>query len=198
LEDDVGKLMCWMQMSVDGFIEGPNREFDWPVFKKEMSSYALEQIATAGTFLYGRVVWEVMAGYWPTADKQPSSTDYDIAYAEIWRNTPKVVFSRSLDSAEWNTRVISDNLREEVMKLKEDSDKDLVLFGGADIASTLTRLGLIDEYRLFVHPVVLGDGTPLFKDTDRLGLRLLEACTLDSAVVLHRYARAARRLHTDG
>lgn len=190
----MGKLMCWMQVSIDGFIEGPNGEFDWPVFKGDMASYGLEQIEGVGTFLYGRVVWEVMEGYWPTADQQPSSTDYDARYAPIWRSTPKIVFSRSLEKADWNTRVIRENIPEEVADLKERSDKDLVLFGGADIASTLTGLGLIDEYRLFVHPVVLGGGKPLFQGVDRFNLRLLEARTLDSAVVLHRYEPAARRL----
>ena len=189
----MAKLMCWMQMSIDGFIEGPNGEFDWPVFKKEMSAYAIEEIEPVGTFLYGRVVWDVMVGYWPTADEQPSATDYDVKYAELWRRTPKVVFSKTLKQADWNTRIVGESIAEEITELKERSSKDLVLFGGAEIASALTRLGLIDEYRLFVHPVVLGGGKPLFQNSDRLNLRLIEARTLDRAVVLHRYEPASRR-----
>lgn len=122
----MANLMCWMQLSVDGFIEGPNREFDRPVLKNDMSSYALDEIRSAGTFLYGRVVWDVMSGYWPTADQQPSSGDYDVAYAEIWGNTPKIVFSKTFEKADWNTRVVSDDIAGEVGKLKQEPTKDLV------------------------------------------------------------------------
>src|SRR5690606_29998756 len=109
-----------------------------------------------GAFLYGRRVWEVMASFWPTADEDPAATRGTIEYARLWRPMPKVIFSRSLETTEWNSRVVNDDIPGAVSRLKAETDKDVALFGGAEIAWEFMRLGLIDEYQLFVHPVVLG------------------------------------------
>ena len=185
------KVILWMQRSVDGYIEGPNRAFDWPIVREELHKYLNDQARALDTFLYGRRVYELMASFWPTADRNPSSTEQTVEFSRIWKPMPKIVFSRTLEHAEWNTRVVRENVGEEIARLKGQPGKDMALFGGADIAATFMRLGLIDEYRLFVHPVVLGGGTPLFGELDnRINLRLVEARTFAPGVVLLRYQRA--------
>lgn len=184
-------VILWMHQSVDGFFEGPNHEFDWPIVYPALQRHFIDQQRAVGAFLYGRRVYEMMAGYWPTADVNPASPE-DAEYGRIWKEKPKIVFSKTLDQAGWGTRVIKENIAEEIATLKAQSDGDLVLYGGADIASTFIKLGLIDEYHIFVHPVVLGGGTPLFPAlTERIKLTLVEARTFDPGVVLHRYQRAS-------
>ncbi|GGL46737.1 dihydrofolate reductase family protein [Planomonospora parontospora] len=183
-------LTVWMQMSLDGYTEGPHGEFDWPVVEPEVLGYFVDLASRFDTFLFGRKVYEMMAGYWPTADRQDSSTDYERAYAPIWRDTPKIVFSETLQHARWNTTVINGDLAAEVTRLKQQPGKGLVLFGGSQIAHELMDLGLVDEYRLFIHPTALGAGRPLF-GAGRTDLTLADARTFDNAVVhLHYRTRA--------
>jgi dihydrofolate reductase len=187
------KLSLWMQVSLDGFAQGPAGEFDWPVVDDELKEYFVDLAGEFDTFLFGRKVYELMAEYWPTADTQSWSADYERRYAPIWRDTSKIVFSKTLERAGWNTEVVGENIAEQITKLKEEPGKGLVLFGGADMAATFIRLGLIDEYRLFVHPVVLGGGTPLFPAfDDRVSLRLAQTRTFDSAVVHVHYQREGK------
>jgi dihydrofolate reductase len=186
----MGKVIYWVHQSVDGFIEGPNGEFDWPVMGPELSAYSLGLTDRAGAFLYGRKVWEMMSWYWPRAESI-SKDPHDLAFAPVWRRTPKVVFSRTLDAAEFDARVIGGDLAEQVAALKAESGGDLLLTGGSGAAAALTDLGLIDEYQIIVHPVVLGGGRPVFPPKDRLALRLVESRTFDSASVLLRYERAS-------
>ncbi len=186
------KLIHFVHVSVDGFIEGPNGQFDWPVLGPQLSAYSLELTSRADTFLYGRVVWEMMAGFWPRAESL-STDPHDLAFAPIWRKTSKIVFSTTLRNADWNTRVINGDLAGEVTALKQQPGGDMVLFGGARLAAALTRLGLIDEYHIVVHPVVLGGGTPLFLEPEnRINLQLIESRTFDSQSVLLRYRPAQR------
>jgi dihydrofolate reductase len=186
----VRKIIYLVHESVDGFIEGPNGEFDWPAMGPELSAYSLDLNSRVDTFLYGRVVWDMMVGFWPHAESM-SDDEHDLTFAPIWRETPKVVFSRNLEKADWNTRVISENVDAELTALKSQPGKDLLLIGGSSLAATLTELALIDEYHIVVHPVVLGGGKPLFqKPTDRINLQLIEARTFDSRAVLLRYLRA--------
>jgi dihydrofolate reductase len=182
-------LIYWVHSSLDGHIDGPNGEFDWPAMGPELSAYSHEMNERVDTFLYGRAVWDMMSSYWPHAEST-STDEHDLTFAPIWRRTPKIVFSRTLREADWNTRVIGDNLAEEVAALKQAPGKDLLLNGGSDLASTFTRLGLIDEYQVVVHPVVLGGGKPLFREpAERLNLELVESRTFDSRTVLLRYRR---------
>ena len=183
------KIILMMSVSLDGFIEGPHRELDWQLVDDELHGHFNEQLGAMGAFLDGRVTYELMAGFWPTADADPSSTGPVVEFARIWREMPKIVYSRSLERVDWNTTVVREVVADDVMVLKAQPGKDLVL-GGADLAATFIRHDLIDEYRLYVHPVVIGRGKPLFPASDaRINLRLAETRTFGNGVVLLRYQR---------
>ena len=190
----MGTIVLWMQLSLDGFTAGPHGEFDWPVIGPQVQQYFNDELRGASTFMYGRRVYEMMAGFWPTAEETLAGSPLHVEYARIWKPMPKLVFSRTLKAASWNTTVVNSDLPGGMAKLRQSDDARHVLFGGADIASSFMRLDLIDEYRLFIHPVALGAGTSLFGGLDsRLGLQLEEERTFDDAVVHVRYGRTARR-----
>lgn len=180
-----------MNVSVDGFVETPDRALDWGIVDEEVHTFFNDQAREADAFLYGRRMYELMSGYWPTADADASAPPYEIEFARIWKATPKVVFSKSLDHVEWNARLVKGDIADEVSKLKaQPPGKDLFV-SGATIASALIRLGLVDEFRPVVHPVVLGAGTPFLPTLDRpLELRLVETRTFGSGVIYLRYERA--------
>ena len=178
-----------MSVSLDGFFEGPDRELDWQLVDDELHGHFNEELRSMGAFLDGRVTFELMAGFWPTADSDPSSTRSMVEFAGIWRDMPKIVYSRTLERAEWNTTIVRDVIVDEVLELKAQPGGDLAL-GGADLAATFMHLDLIDEYRLYVHPVVIGRGKPLFPSSDaRISLELAETRTFGNGVVLLRYRR---------
>jgi dihydrofolate reductase len=177
------KVIMWNLVTLDGFFEGPKSwEIDWHdyVWGEELERLSLEQSKSIGMLLFGRVTYEGMAGYWQTQKGE---------IADFMNEVPKVVFSRTLSKAEWNhTRLVRDQAEEEITRLKKQPGKDLFIFGSANLSSTLTQAGLIDEYRLCVAPVVLGGGNPLFKASPaRLRLKLLEARPLKSGGVILRY-----------
>jgi len=183
------KIILMMSVSLDGFFEGPNREIDWHMVDDELHRHVNEQLSAMGAFLSGRVTYELMAGVWPTADSDPSSTEPMVEFARIWRDMPKIVYSRTLERADWNTTVVREVVVEEVMELKAQPGGDLVL-GGADLAASFMRHDLIDEYRLYLHPVVIGQGRPLFQRSDaKIDLRLAETRSFGNGVVLLRYQR---------
>lgn len=183
------KIILMTSVSLDGFIEGPNRELDWHMVDDELHGHFNEELGAMGAFLNGRVTYELMASFWPTADTNPESTGPMVEFARIWRDMPKFVFSRTLERADWNTTVMRDVVPAELQELKAQAAGDLVL-GGADLAATFMRHDLIDEYRLYVHPVVIGQGKPLFRTPDaRIALRLAETRPFGNGVVLLRYAR---------
>jgi dihydrofolate reductase len=187
------RIIYWVHISVDGHISGPNGEFDWPAMSDELSEYSHAMNEHVDTFLYGRVVWEMMSSFWPNAESI-SDHPHDIYFAPIWRAMPKVVVSRTLQSADWNARIIGENLEEEIRALKDQPGKDILLTGGSGLAASLTDLGLIDEYRIAVHPVVLGGGPRSFPEgKERLNFKLVDSRTFDSRVVLLHYTR----LHGD-
>ena len=180
------KVIYSMFVSLDGFIAGPNKELDWHIIDEELHRFVNDQERAIGTYLYGRRMYEVMS-YWQTADTNPSSPAHVIEYARIWQSIPKIVFSKTLKQVGPNAKLVEDNIAEEIAKLKEQPGKDMAL-GGAGIASTFMRLGLIDEYGLYVHPVIIGDGTPMFPALDnKINLRLIETRKFGSGVVLLRY-----------
>lgn len=184
------KIIFWVHTSADGYICGPNGEFDWPAIGPELFAYSEALTERVDTFIYGRVVWEMMASYWPTAD-ETSTDSHDVNYAPVWRSTPKIVFSNTLEKADWDARVIGGDLAEQVGEMKRQPGKDLLLTGGAELPGALTDLGLIDEYHVVVHPVVLGGGKPLFPARDeRVNLRLVDSRTFDAKTVLLHYQRA--------
>jgi dihydrofolate reductase len=183
------KLIYSMGVSLDGFIAGPDGEIDWSAPDEELHRFHNQQAREVGAELYGRRLYEAMR-YWETAEENPSAPEHELEFARIWKDTPKIVFSKTLEKVEGNARLVRDNVAEEVARLKEEPGKHLAV-GGAGLASTFMKLGLIDEYRLFVSPVVLGGGTPYFPALDeRINLELLETRTFGSRVVYLRYQRA--------
>jgi dihydrofolate reductase len=158
----VRKIITMMSVSLDGFFEGPNHELDWHLINEELHTHFNEELGAMGAFLDGRVTYELMAEYWPTADEDPESSPPVAEFARIWRDMPKIVYSRTLERADWNSTVVREVVVEEIQDLKAQPGGDLML-GGADLTATFMRHDLIDEYRLYVHPVVIGQGNPVFQ-----------------------------------
>jgi dihydrofolate reductase len=186
----MGNIVLMMSISADGFIEGPDRDIDWHLVDDELHRHFNEVLAAMGAFLSGRVTYELMAGFWPTADADPDSPPPMAEFSGIWRDTPKVVYSRTLERADWNTTVVHEVDPDEVRRLAARTVGDLAL-GGADLAAAFRRHDLIDEYRVYVHPVAIGRGKPLFEPVDtRTDLRLAETRTFGNGVVLLHHRRA--------
>jgi dihydrofolate reductase len=170
-------------MSLDGSFEGPNHEFDWFAPDEEFFSYAKEMLRSVDTILFGRATYEYMAAYWPAALRDE--------IADQMNGLPKFVVSRTLQKTEWNnSSLLTGNLAQEISKLKQRPGKDIVILGSAMLASSLLQMGLIDEYRVIVAPLLLGRGNPLFKDV-RQGIKLKLAGTkvLSSGVIVLYYQK---------
>ncbi|MFE9693771.1 dihydrofolate reductase family protein [Micromonospora sp. NPDC005806] len=180
------KVIVWMSISLDGFIEGPGGELDWHRVDDELHQHFNDELRTKGAFLDGRRTYELMAAYWPTADQDPGASAPTREFAGIWRDMPKVVYSRTLDRADWNATVVREVVPEEVRALKEQPGGDLVV-GGADLAAAFRRLGLVDEWQIYLHPVVVGGGKRLFPAGTRLDLELAESRRFGNGVVLLHY-----------
>ena len=184
------RIVVMMSVSLDGFFAGPDGELDWHLVDDEVHTHFNEVLGAMSAFLDGRVTYELMAGYWPTADVDPQSSAPEVEFARIWRDMPKLVYSRTLERADWNTTIVRDVDPEEVRRLAAEPGGDMAL-GGADLADTFRRLDLVDEYRLYVHPVLLGRGRQLFGPADApTDLRLMETRTFGNGVVLLRHERA--------
>ncbi len=183
------KLIYFTMASLDGFIEGPDHTIDWVIVDEELHRYVNEREREIGAYLYGRRMYELMQSYWPTADTQ-SNLAFEVEFSRIWKQIPKIVFSRTLERVEGNARLVRGDVIEEVTRLKEQPGNDIEV-GGAELAATLIRAGFVDEYRIYVQPVILGAGTPMFSALDRaIHLRLVESHTFGSGVVFVRYQRA--------
>jgi dihydrofolate reductase len=184
----VRKIVVSTSVSLDGFMEGPEHDISWHRVDEELHAYFNERLASMSVFLDGRVTHELMAGFWPTADEDPDASPVEVEFARIWRDKPKIVFSSTFEDTRWNTTVKREVDPEEIRELKARPGGDMVV-GGADLVDTFRRLGLIDEYQIYVHPVLVGAGTPYFKGTDGLSaLDLVETRTFGNGVVLLRYA----------
>jgi dihydrofolate reductase len=189
------RVILAMQMTLDGFSTGPNGEMDYlPPFNDEKSWKDLHeemwnQLRSADTFLLGRVTYQIWEKYWPAAATSPSSTKNDIEFSKFADKTQKIVFSKTLEKAEWqNTRLVKENIAEEIARMKQQPGKNMVVAGGAGIAQTFIRLGLIDEYLVTVHPVILGIGKPLFGNLgDKIKLKLVGTKTFNTGAVELRY-----------
>jgi dihydrofolate reductase len=178
-----------MNLSLDGFVEGPDGSFGWSRPDEEVHRFHNQQASDLSAFLYGRRMYETMAG-WQTADEDPSAPDYVVEFARIWKDKPKIVFSTTLATAGANCRLVRGDIAAELASLKEQPGGDLGV-SGPGLASTLARLGMIDEYRLVVFPILVGSGKPYFPVLDRaVRLRLLETRTFRSGAVYLRYQRA--------
>jgi dihydrofolate reductase len=179
-----------MLVSLDGFIEAPNGDLSWSYPDQELHQHFNDQERAIDINLYGRGLYENMASFWPTADENPSAPQVEKEYARIWRDMPKIVFSRTLAQVGWNSRLVRGDIADEVNKLKEQPGKDLSV-GGAGLAATFMQLGLIDEYWLYLHPVVLGGGKPMFQALrDKITLQFVETRQFGHGVVLLRYQRS--------
>lgn len=168
-------------MSLDGFFEDHNRKLDWFVPDEEFFEYARDMLGSLDTILFGRITYEHMAAYWPSAPKDE--------IADKMNSLPKIVFSRTLKKAEWNNcRLVRNDIAAEVVKLKQQPGKDMVILGSATLASSLLQQGLIDEYRVILNPVLIGKGNPLFKAIkQRLRLKLQNSKLLSSGVIVLYY-----------
>ncbi|MET9319639.1 dihydrofolate reductase family protein [Streptomyces sp. NPDC003038] len=183
------KIILMMSVSLDGFIEGPERQIDWHLVDDELHQHFNDELRSMGGFLHGRVTYELMARFWPTADADPESPPPMAEFAGIWRSMPKYVYSRTLREAGWNSTIVRDVVPAEVAALKASEGGDLVL-GGAGLAAAFLRHDLVDGYRIYVHPVRIGRGTPLFPPSDtRTPLRLEGTRAFGNGVVQLRYGR---------
>jgi len=182
------KVFLFNMITLDGFFEGPNQDISWHNVDDEFNEFAIEQLKEIDTLLFGRVTYQMMASYWPT---EVAISD-DPVVAGLMNSLPKTVFSKTLDKAEWsNTRLVNSNAAEEVSKLKQQPGKEIAIFGSSDLAVTLAERGLIDEYRIIINPVFLGEGTPLLKGiTGKMNLNLLKSRMFKSGNVLLYYAPA--------
>ena len=183
------KIVVMLSVSLDGMFEGPRHELDWQIVDDELHSYFNAQLCQMSAFLDGRRTYELMASFWPTADKDPASTAPMVEFSRIWRDMPKYVYSRTLDKADWNTTIVREVNADAVKALKSQPGGNMAV-GGADLAAEFLRLDLIDEYWLYVNPIVLGSGRPLFPKLERpVKLRLEETREFSSGVVLLRHSR---------
>lgn len=183
------KAIWTMSVSVDGYMEGPNRDIDWHLVDDELHRHMNEWLGRAGAFLEGRVTYELMEDFWPTADQEPDAPPPIVEFARIWRDMPKVVYSRTLERVGPNATIVRDVVPADVLALKAEPGGDLVV-GGGDLGAEFVRHDLIDEYRLYVHPVVIGRGTPMLRPSDsKVPLSLVETHTFGNGVVLLRYER---------
>jgi dihydrofolate reductase len=187
----MGSVVVSLSISVDGYFEGPNREIDWGLVDDELHQHFNDALSTAAAFLEGRVTYELMAAFWPTADADPANPAPVREFARIWRDTPKIVYSRTLQHVDGNARIAREVDPDEIRRLAAGSDGELVV-GGPQLAAEFRRHDLIDEYRLYVHPVVLGRGHPLFPPSSSpTELRLLTTRTFGNGVVLLHYGRSS-------
>jgi len=172
------RIISFMHISLDGFVAGLNGEMDWIKADDEIFDYIGKRISESDTALYGRVTYQMMENYWPTAGNKPTATKHDIEHSKWYSKVHKIVLSKTLKEAGLtNTKIISDNLSDRINEIKQSRDggsKDILLFGSPAAAHSLIQLNLIDGYWLFVNPIILGQGIPLFVDIkDKIKLKLL-------------------------
>ncbi len=182
------KIIFLMHTSLDGFVARPDGDMTWVGYNDELEQYVHALHASTDTAIYGRVTYEMMANYWPGVLLDPESTAGALDHARWATDATKIVFSKTMNSTDWeNTVFMTDIVAEELQKLKEQPGKDLWLLGSPSIAQEFMRSGLIDEYRININPIIIGQGIPLFTDTSEIKLRLIEAKTLQDGIVALRY-----------
>ena len=185
-------LIFFMHASLDGFVAGPNGEMDWIRFDDELFDFVGTMTDKADTALYGRVTYEMMQGYWPTAGDKPNASKHDKEHSAWYKKVSKIVLSRTLygDGLE-NTTVISDQLLETINRIKNQDGKNILIFGSPRASYSLLELGLIDEFWVFVNPVLLGKGMPLFKNvTETTKLKLVESKMFSCGVMALHYEKS--------
>jgi len=180
-----------MHISLDGYVAGPNGEMDWIQVDDEIFEYAGWRTNEADTALYGRVTYEMMQAYWPSAGNQPNATKHAIEHSTWYNKVDKIIISRSMKGQSLpNTTIISDNIKEKITEIKQKPGQNIQIFGSPSAAHSLMQYDLIDDLWLFINPVVIGAGIPLFKNIDGTKkLKLLETKPFSSGVVCLHYER---------
>ena len=178
-----------MHISLDGFVAGPNGEMDWIKVDEEIFSYVEKRISESDTALYGRKTFHMMESYWPTAGESPNATKHDIEHSKWYKKANKIVLSKTLNETDFaNTKVISENIAERINELKHQKGKEILLFASPTATHSLIQQNLIDGFWLFVNPVILGQGIPLFVDIkDKINLNLLNSHSFTSGVTVLNY-----------
>ncbi|WP_316811046.1 dihydrofolate reductase family protein [Pedobacter heparinus] len=169
------KIISFMHLSLDGFVAGPNGEMDWISVDEEIFDHVGKRISEGDTALYGRVTYQMMESYWPTAADKPTASRHDIEHSKWYKNVHKVVLSTTMkDAGLTNTEIITGSITDKINEIKQQDGEDILLFGSPRATHSLIRLNLIDGYWLFVNPVILGQGIPLFAEIkDKIKLKLL-------------------------
>ena len=176
-----------MNVSVDGYIAASGDDLGWSMPSDELFQWWSDRVGASGLALYGRRLWETMSSHWPTADEQPDATSAAIEFARRWRDMPKVVFSSTTSTVDWNTRLVTGDAVTEITRLKAEDGGPMDI-GGATLAAAAMRAGLIDEYMVVTAPVLVGGGTPFFTALDNwVHLNLMETRAFPDGVVLTRY-----------
>ena len=173
-----------MHISLDGFVAGPNGEMNWIKVDEEIFDFVGKRISQSDTALYGRITYHMMENYWPTAGDKPNASRHDIEHSAWYNKVHKVVLSRTMKGEDLpNTKIISDNLSDRINEIKQGTGEDILLFGSPTATHSLIQLNLIDGFWLFVNPIVLGKGIPLFIDIkDKIKLNLLTTRPFTSGV----------------
>lgn len=184
-------LIFFMHTSLDGFVAGPNGEMDWIKFDDALFDFVGTMTDKADTALYGRVTYEMMQGYWPHAGEQPNASKHDKEHSAWYNKVSKVVLSKTItDAGLQNTKVISDELSLNINELKQQNGKNILIFGSPGASQSLLKQDLIDEFWLFVNPIILGQGMPLFKNiTGTTKLKLIESKTFECGVIALHYEK---------
>lgn len=186
----MGRLIYMLNTSLDGYIETPDHSLDWSVSDDELLAWFAARARGLAASLYGRRLYEVMSAYWPTADQDPNANAVTLEFQRQWLRIPKIVFSSTLTSVDWNSRLVRGDVGEELARLRTELDGDFEV-AGPTLASEFVRRGLVDRYEVVVHPVILGGGTPYLPPLDApIRLRLTDTRTFTSGVTYLGYARA--------
>ena len=183
------RIILSLHTTLDGFVAGPNGEMDWINLDDEMFDLVGKFTADADTALYGRVTWEMMDNYWPTAADQPNATKHDIEHSTWYNSVQKIVFSRTIKEEKEKTTFLAENIPAEIEKLKSRPGKNILIFGSPSAAHLLMEHNLIDDYWLFINPIILGEGIPVFANiNDRIPLKLESSRTFACGVVGSHYS----------
>ena len=185
------KIITTTWVTLDGFIASPNGAMDWvgETYDEAMGTYESDVVSNADTLLLGRVTYQSFSGSWPHVPDSPTASEGEKAYARMLNAMRKVVFSTTLEQVEWNnSTLLREVVPEAIERMKNEPGRDMLVYGSASLVRTLTNLGLIDEYQLLVHPVILGGGKPLFQDLkEQVKLKLVNTKTHPSGVVVLMY-----------
>jgi len=184
-------LIFFMHVSLDGFVAGVNGEMGWIKVSDEMFDFVGTMTDQADTALYGRATYQMMEAYWPTAADQPNATKHDKEHAAWYKKVSKVVLSKTMnENGLLNTKIISDHLAENINSLKKQAGQNIIIFGSPGASQSLLNIGVIDEFWLFINPIILGQGMPLFKNIrETVKLKLIETKTFSSGVIALHYAK---------